>query len=211
MNITMRTTLFRVTLAAAVSLGVLATAAPAQAHDAPKPGTRCAVSGMTEINHGDIYVCTSARSGAKPRWGKGQPISRSPLTLKDGWAKAAQRSQMTAGFGTLRNPTRSSIRIIGAYSPYADVLQLHQTVQEDGAMSMQQKIGGFVIPAGGMLELKPGGNHVMFMKLTRPIKAGSLVPVTFVTSDGGLLRAKVLGKVFSGANETYSSGMSRSS
>ena len=137
------------------------------------------------------------------------PITRSALAVTDGWTKAAATRQMTAGFGVLRNPSRTPIRVIGAYSPYSAALQLHRTVQENGAMSMQQKIGGFVIPAGGMLRLTPGGNHLMFMSLTRPIRAGALVPVTFVTSDGGLLRTTLLGKVFSGANEAYASGMSR--
>jgi copper(I)-binding protein len=74
-------------------------------------------------------------------------------------------------------------------------------------MVMQQKNGGFVIPAGGMLELKAGGNHIMFMKLTKPITAGAMVPVTLITSDGGLMTTKVMAKVYSGANETYMPGM----
>jgi periplasmic copper chaperone A len=87
------------------------------------------------------------------------------------------------------------------------VLQLHEVVDKDGSMVMQQKNGGFVIPAGGMLTLKPGGSHVMFMDLTKPIKAGDMVPVTLITSDGGLFKTKVLGKVYNGGNETYMPGM----
>ena len=30
-----------------------------------------------------------------------------------------------------------------------------------------------------------------------------MVPVTFVTSDGGLLKTTLMAKVFTGANETY--------
>ena len=87
-------------------------------------------------------------------------------------------------------------------------MQLHEVVDKDGAMVMQQKTGGFVIPAGGMLELKPGGNHVMLMRLTHADHArATTCRSRFITSDGGLLKAKVLAKVYNGANETYTSGM----
>jgi copper(I)-binding protein len=100
------------------------------------------------------------------------------------------------------------VRIIGAFSSYAKAVQLHEVVAKDGAMVMQQKAGGFAIPAGGMLELKPGGNHLMFVGITKPITAGMQIPVTLITADGGLLRVKVLAKVYNGANEDYAGGMS---
>lgn len=192
---------------AALALGSGIAAAPAHAHEAPKVGSTCAVSGMVEYNHGDVYVCVSRTEGAKPRWGKGTAVSRSQLAIADGWAKAAS-SGMSAAFGMLKNPTSRPIRVVGATSPYSKVVQLHEVVQEDGSMVMQQKAGGFVIPANGMLELKPGGNHLMFLGIAKPITAGAMIPITLVTADGGLLRTKVLAKVFSGANEDYDGGMS---
>jgi copper(I)-binding protein len=75
-------------------------------------------------------------------------------------------------------------------------------------MVMQQKAGGFVLPGNGMLELKPGGNHLMFVGITKPIKPGTMVPIILITADGGLMKTKVMAKVYNGANETYDSGMS---
>jgi hypothetical protein len=191
---------------AALTLTTGLTATAAQAHETPKLGSTCALSGMTEIDHGKAYVCVSRTEGATPRWGRGLTISRSPLTLANGWAKAA-RTGMTAGFGMLANPSAKAITVIGAFTSAAKAVQLHEVVDKDGAMVMQQKAGGLVIPAGGMLELKPGGNHLMLIGLTRAITAGDLVPVTLITADGGLLKVKLLAKVYSGANETYMSGM----
>jgi len=192
-------------LGAAVGVAALLTAtvvAPAQAHETPKPGSTCAMSGMVLVDHGKVQVCTSKTPTGKPRWSTATTTSKSPLTVKDGWAKAAATG-MSAAFGMVSNPTAKPIRIVGATSPYAGVVQLHEVVDKNGSMVMQQKAGGFVIPAGGMLELKPGGNHLMFMELKKAIKAGTTVPVTLITADGGLLTVKVLGKVYSGANETY--------
>lgn len=183
-------------------------AMPAQAHGEPKPDSTCAISGMTKTVQGRAYVCVNRSASTKPRWGRGLPVSKSALTLTDGWAKAAD-SGMTAAFGMLKNPTDKPIRVIGAYGrAHSPVLQLHEVVMANDAMVMQQKAGGFVIPAGGMLELKPGGNHVMFMDVRGPVTAGSTVPLILVTADGGLLKVTVLVKVHAGGNETYTGGTS---
>jgi copper(I)-binding protein len=201
----LRSTLAVASAAAALLAG--AVIAPAvSAHEPPKPGSSCAMSGMVEDNHGTLYVCTSRKAGAKPTWSKGLPASRSPLTIADGWAKAADKG-MSAGFGMIKNPTNKPIRVIGVTSPNSTFMQLHEVVMKDGSMVMQQKQGGFVIPAKGMTELKPGGNHLMFMKLTKPITAGAMIPITLITADGGQLKTTILGKVYSGANETYDGGM----
>jgi copper(I)-binding protein len=192
-------------LGAAIGVAVLlapAVATPAHAHETPKPGSACAMSGMVLVDHGKVQVCTAKTPMGKPRWSTATPTSASPLKMKDGWAKAAEKG-MSAAFGMVSNPTAKPIRIVGATSPYSGVVQLHEVVDKDGSMVMQQKTGGFVIPAGGMLELKPGGNHLMFMDLKKAIKAGTMVPVTLITADGGTMTVKVLGKVYTGANETY--------
>ena len=198
-----------ITTAVAVlaSGAALLTAAPASAHEAPKPGSTCAMSGMVEYNHGTVFVCTSKTEGAKPRWSTGTKVAKSSIAIADGWAKAAD-SGMSASFGMLKNPTSTPVRVVGATSPYAKVVQLHEVVDKDGSMVMQQKAGGFVIPAGGMLELKPGGNHLMFMGLKKPITAGAMVPITLITADGGIMRTTVMAKVYNGANESYDGGMS---
>ena len=193
----------------AVALLAGALAAPAAAHESPSPGSTCAMSGMVMMHHGEVQVCTSKTPKGKPRWSTAKATSKSPLTLSDGWAKAADKG-MSASFGMVKNPTAKAIRIVGVTSPYSGVMQLHEVVEKDGSMVMQQKSGGFVIPAGGMLELKPGGNHLMFMDLKKPIKAGTMVPLMLITADGGLLTVKVLGKVFTGANESYNGTMDMS-
>ncbi len=110
---------------------------------------------------------------------------------------------MSAMFGTLRNTGDSDITITGGSSPVAGMVQLHETVKTDsGAMQMQEKKGGFVVPAGGTFVLKPGGNHVMLMELTGPLDNGSTTSVTLTTS-AGTVTLTVPVRAFSGANETY--------
>jgi len=190
-------------LVTAAALGF--SAAPASAHEAPTPGSRCAMSGLSESNHGTIYLCQKNAAG-KAVWSKGMKEKKSPLTMSDGWVKAVNTG-MTASFGMVKNPTGKAITIVGASSPLSAAVQLHEMVDDDGTMVMQEKSGGFTVPAGGMLTLAPGGNHVMLMKVKKPIKPGDLIPVTLITSDGGMLTVKVLAKTYTGANEPYDPSM----
>ena len=191
-------------LASAGIVAVLATSilsAPAQAASAPKPGASCMMSGESRIVGGRTFLCQQGADGNT--WSKGLKRSVAELQVEDQWVKAAE-SGMTAAFGVITNPTKKDIRIIGARSPrFAGVMQLHEVAMKDGSMQMMQEDGGFVVPAGESIVLQPGGDHIMFMKMRQPIDAGEMVPIMLITSDGGQMRFKAMGRVFAGANEEY--------
>lgn len=54
-------------------------------------------------------------------------------------------------------------------------------------MRMRQVEGGIELPAGGQVELKPGGYHVMLIGLTRDLNAGEKFPVTLQFASGATL------------------------
>lgn len=126
------------------------------------------------------------------------------VTVADGWVKAAA-SGMSAAFGEVKNSGTEDVTIDSVTSAASSDVQLHETVLADsGEMMMQQKDGGFVIPAGGSFVLAPGGNHIMLMGLVDPIMAGAEVTFTLTFSDGSSYDFTVPAKDYSGANETYS-------
>ncbi|MFI6290349.1 copper chaperone PCu(A)C [Nonomuraea sp. NPDC050790] len=127
------------------------------------------------------------------------------LTITDPWVKTTE-SGMTAAFGTLANPSAAPITIVSATSTGSPRVELHETVGEGTAMTMRPKQGGFTIPAGGKLELKPGGDHIMLMDVTTPVQPGSEVGFTLTFKDGGTMEFKAVGKDFAGANEKYQPG-----
>ena len=52
-------------------------------------------------------------------------------------------------------------------------------------------VPGLDLPAGKMVELKPGGYHVMMMDLKRELKAGETVPVTLVVEGADNKRESI--------------------
>lgn len=135
---------------------------------------------------------------------------KAALTLVDGWAKAVDsldgEHPMTGIFGMLTNTTDADIHLTGGSSPAAGMVELHETVMSGGTMVMREAEGGFVIPAGGTFELKPGGNHIMLMALTATIPAGTDVEATVTAQDGSEYVFTVPARTFSGAEETYAPG-----
>ena len=128
------------------------------------------------------------------------------LTVVDGWAKAAE-SGMTSAFATLENHGASPVTVVSARSDAAATVELHRTVQDgSGGSSMQRADDGFTVPAGGSLELAPGGEHIMLMGLTGPIAPGDTVTIVLTLSDGGTVTVRALAKAYSGAGETYDPG-----
>ncbi|WP_067659002.1 copper chaperone PCu(A)C [Nocardia harenae] len=132
--------------------------------------------------------------------------SADAVTVGDQWVKAAD-SGMSAGFGELRNTGAEAVTVVAASSPAAGRLELHEVVPDaEGAMIMRPKDGGFTIPAGGALTLRPGGDHLMFMELGAPLRTGSTTEVVLTFADGSSTTFSAQVRDFAGAQEEYAPG-----
>ena len=77
------------------------------------------------------------------------------------------------------------------------------TVPGGSGMMMQEKEGGFVLPAGGELFLEPGKDHFMFMDLTGPITTGQEIPMVLTFDDGTEQDITLTARDFKGGEEEY--------
>ncbi len=158
-----------------------------------------------------VALLTSAAlalSGCAPGEPATQQVSTAgeAVTISDAWVKAADEG-MSAAFGELRNNGSDDITVVSATSEASTSLQLHETVENgSGEMVMREIEGGFVIPADGSLSLEPGGDHIMLMGLTAPLRAGDEVVFTLTFSDGSSYTFTAPVKDYSGANENYEHG-----
>lgn len=125
------------------------------------------------------------------------------LSIVDPWVKSAE-SGMSAAFGTIENDSDEDATVVSASTEVSPMIELHETVADaSGNMVMQEKDGGFVIPAGGSYELTPGGNHIMLMGLNNPVVAGDEVTFTLDLADGSTFDFTAAARDYSGANENY--------
>ncbi len=125
------------------------------------------------------------------------------LEFTESWAKATD-GKMTGVFGDLKNVSDEDVTINGGKADFAGLIEVHETVEDGtGTSKMQEKEGGFTIKPGDTLELRPGGDHIMFMKLNKELVPGEEVTYTITFAEGGEQEFTSVIKEFAGANEEY--------
>ena len=108
------------------------------------------------------------------------------ITVQNAWSReTAVGQKVGGGFMAITNKSAKEDRLIGGSSPVAAEVQLHTMAMDNGVMRMRQVEGGITIPAKGVMELKPGSFHVMFMGLRGPLKQGEKFPVTLTFKNAG--------------------------
>lgn len=85
---------------------------------------------------------------------------------------------MGAGYLMIKNTSDADITLVGAETPRAGNVSIHESMMHDGMMSMQPLKGGLTVPAGETVKLKPHGYHLMLEKLTGPLAEGERIPLT---------------------------------
>ncbi|MCR9146926.1 MAG: copper chaperone PCu(A)C [Rhodobacteraceae bacterium] len=113
------------------------------------------------------------------------------ITVKDAYARAASPAAKTGAAFLMIENAGPDDRLVGAKSPAAARVELHTHIEEDGVMRMRHVEDGFALPEGGMITMKRGGDHVMFMGLTGPFEQGARVPLTLVFETAGEMQIEV--------------------
>ena len=97
-------------------------------------------------------------------------------------------SPMKAGNGAaymlIENTGSEDDRLVSASSDVSEVVELHDMKMEGDVMKMFH-VDGYDVPAGGSVELKPGGKHVMFIGLHEKLGIGQIVTVVLEFEESG--------------------------
>jgi copper(I)-binding protein len=88
--------------------------------------------------------------------------------------RAVLTPSMGAVYFTVVNPGARNDRLLRVVTTAARVAETHETVEDGGMMRMVPRPEGFEVPAGGKLELQPGGKHIMLVEPRAPAAAGRI-------------------------------------
>ena len=100
------------------------------------------------------------------------------VTVKDAWVRAtAPQQQVAAAY--LQISSVEDLRLVAARSPIAGAVEIHETRMENN-MTKMRPVASVALPAGKVVEFKPGGNHIMLIGLKGPVKEEESVPLTLV-------------------------------
>jgi copper(I)-binding protein len=112
------------------------------------------------------------------------------VTVSAPWTRAAGAGGTGAGFMTLRNTGSAPDRIVAVRSPAARAAELHTHIREGDVMRMRP-VAAIDLPAGQEVRLQPGGQHIMLVQLTGPLRQGERVLVTLVLERGGEIEVQL--------------------
>ena len=113
------------------------------------------------------------------------PGASTGFQVVDAWARATT-NDVTAVYFTVKNPGVAD-RLVSVTADVTTNAQLHEVITEGASSKMQEKEGGFEVPANGELVLKSGGYHVMLLDLTKPLNAGDEVHLELTFEHAGVI------------------------
>lgn len=93
---------------------------------------------------------------------------------------------------TVTNPGPQDDRLLRVETAVARLAELHESVEENGMVRMVAHPEGFVVPAGGTLELQPAGKHVMLIEPQVPEPAPGTIALTLHFERAGAVAAQAV-------------------
>ncbi len=111
------------------------------------------------------------------------------VTVKEPWVRGTVASQKATG-AFMQLSTTEAVRLVEVRSGAAKIVEVHEMRMEGDRMMMKAVPGIDLVP-GQMLELKPGGFHVMLIDVVKPLNAGDKVPLTLVLEGKDRKRIQV--------------------
>ena len=113
------------------------------------------------------------------------------IMITDAIARAsAGATKNAAVFLTLKNHLGRDDHLVAVRTARARKAELHTHIHDQGVMRMRP-VARITVPAGAAATLKPGGDHVMLMGLTAPLKKGDTLSLTLVFEHAGEIAVAV--------------------
>lgn len=124
------------------------------------------------------------------------------LSVADAWSMATPSgAAVAAGYMTIQNSTDAPVRLVSGETSAAERVEVHTMSMDGSVMKMRPVEGGLEVPAGGAVELKPGGLHLMLIGLKAPLSEGGSVPLTLIFDNGMRVEAPLSVRAMGGGHD----------
>lgn len=107
-------------------------------------------------------------------------------TISGAWVRPPMGTDRpAAGYLVITNTGTVADALLGATSPVAMSVELHETTMDSSGMAGMHPIERLEIPAGGTVRLEPGGYHLMLMNVGDKVKVGGTVELRLEFEKAG--------------------------
>jgi copper(I)-binding protein len=112
-------------------------------------------------------------------------LPENSFELSDAWARPARENGATAVYLNVLNGTDQPDTLLALSSTASGLVELHETYDRgDGMMGMREAEDP-TFPANDVVQMVPGGKHIMLMQLNRELKEGDTVDLTLEFAGAG--------------------------
>jgi len=112
-------------------------------------------------------------------------LPENSFELSDAWARPARENGVTAVYLNVLNGTDQPDTLLALSSTASGLVELHETYDRgDGMMGMREAEDP-TFPARDVVQMVPGGKHIMLMQLNRELKEGDTVDLTLEFAGAG--------------------------
>lgn len=107
------------------------------------------------------------------------------LAVEKAWARASAGAAANGGaYLTVVNGGKEADRLLAAEAAVSKRVEIHTHLNDNGVMRMRQ-VEGIDLAAGEIVTMKPGGYHIMLIRLEKPLRTGEKFPLTLVFEKAG--------------------------
>ena len=108
------------------------------------------------------------------------------LEIDGAWIKETPPNHpVTGGYLKIENDGKTADVLIGVSADFAMKSEIHEMKMEGDVMKMRRLESGLAIPADEEVYLKPGGYHLMFMRLKEQMVPKDVHHVTLTFKNSG--------------------------
>ena len=112
------------------------------------------------------------------------------IIVENAWIRTASIEMNTGLFVTIKNNGDKDEELLGASCNFAEVVEVHETFKKSDDMMGMRQVNSLNIKAKSTLELKPRSYHIMLIKLTKDLKTGDKMDITFKFKNAGEIKVK---------------------
>ncbi|WP_455477087.1 copper chaperone PCu(A)C [Bartonella sp. B41] len=104
------------------------------------------------------------------------------------WTRATPNGiKVGSGYLYIINHGNTPDRLVAVSVDGVQAAEIHSMTVVNNIMQMEKMQNGIEIPGNGEITLKPGGDHIMFMGLSQPFKAGDTINAKLTFEKAGTI------------------------
>jgi periplasmic copper chaperone A len=128
--------------------------------------------------------------------------SKGSMHIEHPWSRATPKgAPVGAGYLVIENRGSAVDRLLSISSEISGRVEMHEMAVTDGIMRMRPLPNGVEIAPGLTAKFEPGGLHIMFVDLKRPLEKGERIKATLNFEKAGAVEVEFVVEAMGGDHQ----------